>query len=337
MIGAGSLLTIAEVSDLLKNAGLEVTPTTVQTLAEYKRIAQIGEGKFVRFTRESVDAYIRETEEAQNGGIEEPPDSPPQSLDRQGVGLTDKKVEVITQDEKPVQKRTVGAKPDNGDGLSDDGKKRRQQMLDDILLMDTETKHINAEIARDEAVKRREKPEYLAKLEKELTLREANIKAKEEMQASRDIAFKEKDAKADKFAIDNRAAIEKLRKDTEAELAEQRKAAQGEIDSLKNEATQDYNALKFDSDNLTIEIDNKQDTLKKIEDKIAEAQKHLDEIAKEAESYLPKIHARAVQHYNVARKSTGAVQVYHDERANKGWDLEENIGQIVEQIKKVLK
>jgi hypothetical protein len=334
------LLTIAEVHDILAEHGIH---DNVQGLVSMGKLETVGEGKFIRYRKESLDAFLADWEKAINqepekGVGDTPPNAQTKAVDRQGVafGGKDGSLGASGLSVAPVMARKP-EKEASIEGLSAEGRKTKQQMLDDILLMEVETKHINAIIARDEAVKRRDKPEVLAKLEQSLTLREANIKAKEEAQASRELALKDREAKFDLFAINNRAAIEKLQKDTEAENAEKRKIAQAEIDSLVNEATQDFKNLKFDSDNLTIEIDNKQDALEVVEKKIAEAQKHLDEIAKEAKSYLPQIHARAVQHYNVARKSTGAAQVFHDEKANKGWDLEDYIGKILKQIEGVLK
>lgn len=315
MIGAGSLLTIAEATELLTNAGFEVRPNTVQSLVEFGRIEQVGEGKFIRYTRKSVEDYILETENAQNGDGENPPDRVEPTPTAQGIGVTQKHDSSIPEtSEKAIRgQRTANAPKTEKDAVSEQAKKLSQEIADNTMLADLEARLVETQIRREELNKRRDLPDVLAK-------REAQVKAKEIELFKREQVIIAQETDQAQRAKD----IEAKRVEAEAYFTQKKT----EADTLVSDA-------KFKTDELEIQAGNTRDEIQKAEERLKQIQPEYERIEKNCRTYLHMVQKHAVAHYRQAEKTGGQVQDFHHAQTNRAWTLDKELKDLLKKIEAV--
>ena len=327
MIGTTNLLTIAEVKQLFTEAGIEVRATTIPSLVDLGKIKMTGDGAFVRYHRDTVETFLEEKRQAENGngenrGGEVPPNAQSKAVDRQGVGLTAQKVESVTPVTFTSPKRTVGLKNDNPDEMSEKARTLRQEIVDITTLTRLEAEKLEAETRRDEALRKRDLPEVLVK-------RENFVKAKEAELIARETAIKNTEV----LQSQRVAAIDEKIKQADAKLAE----ADSYLADKKAEANQLISDAKFSADEAQLKLDGLNDEIAKAEAKLEKIKPTFEEIEKKCNNYLHLVARHAVAHNNQAEHSSGQVQDYHYAQTNKAWGLEKEIKDFLKKVEAVFR
>jgi excisionase family DNA binding protein len=299
-------LTIAEAADQL---GVHLP--AVQKMIDRGELEVISEGSIIRITRASVLKYLAEHGDGQGNDVE-------QTLSVKEVPFVGKTPPAQTEKRDKVTTQ----KSD----LSPEVEQKRKELTEYKALKDIETERVLYDIKLNETLKLRDLPEVLIKKSADLQGREVAIKQKELELANRAKVQDEKETKYNQFCLDTDEFCKKKREEADQYFGDKVKETD---EALKK--------IKFDLDTATIECKNKEDESKNFNAKVAECQKQLDEIAKQAKAYTHQVEAHATQHYYQARAASGQDSTSHDNQANKGWDLQGVLNDLVKKLEALLR
>jgi excisionase family DNA binding protein len=310
------LVTIAEAAEML-NYSL----ATIKRMIDKGGFKTVSEGNVLRIYRDSVMEYLDDDEspDGEKPSAANPTTSILAVQPPRPDALPEK--QVVADLKMPVRANKIASVE-----ISEDVRQKRKELEDYKASVDIDIERNSYDIKKAENLKQRDLPETLSRKVADLQARETAIKRKEEELAVRITGQENKEKTFNTFCIETDDYCKKKRDEADKSFEDKKE----EIDELASKT-------KFELNSVTVECQGKTDEYKSLSEKVAECQKQLDNIANQAKTYTHQVEAHATQHYLQARVTSGKIADYHDEQANKGWDLQKVLNDLVKQLEALLR